>query len=177
MNIEQIFKGMRDQPVFGRGTYINETGDFVVEIRKLLAKASEQKRGETFFICEFSIVESDNEKHPAGASRSWTSKFSQQSTFGNIKELMFAAIGKHGTDVPLTDDAHELVSALATAACSEQNGADVPSALATLKKFGINGMEGVSDLLVGTHVRLRTVQTKTRAGGDFTRHVWAPVEE
>jgi len=177
MDIESLFSGMKEAPVFGRGSYITESGDFVVELDKILVKTSQKKLGETFFICEFKILESTSASNPVGASRSWTAKFSQRNTFGNIKELMFAVLGKVGKDVPETDkDSHELVTALSTAACSTDGGKDVPSAMATLKRLaGIESIEEVHAIVTGSKLLLRTVQTKTQAGGDYTRHIWAPV--
>lgn len=172
MDIDALFDGMQKAAVFGRGNYMGE-GEYKVAIKSLKVQASQKKRGETFFVCEFELVTvyktNDPEKHRVGTSGTWLPKFSQQSTFGNIKELMFAILGRRGSDVPDSEtEAHELATAMATASCGSENGK------ATLKqeRFGI---DDIGALVQGTEVLLTCVQTKTKEGGDFTRYQWAPV--
>lgn len=171
MDIDSLFEGMQKAAVFGRGNYMAE-GEYKVAVRSMKVQASQKKRGETFFVCEFDVVEifktKDPEKHRPGTAGTWLPKFSQQSTFGNIKELMFAILGLRGSDVPdSATDQHELATALATAACGSENGK------AILKQK--HQIDDVVALVSGAEVLLVCVQTKTKEGGDFTRYQWAPV--
>jgi hypothetical protein len=171
MDIDSLFKGMREAAVYGRGNYMSE-GEYRVRVTGVKCQASQKKRGETFFVCEFEVAEifasKEPEKHRVGSSGTWLPKFSQASTFGNIKELMFAILGVRGSDVPESAvEQHELATALATAACGSENGK-----AALKEKFKI---DDVNAIVEGAEVLLTCVQTKTREGNDFTRYQWGPV--
>lgn len=175
MDIDALFKGMQSAPVYNRGNWMSE-GEYEVAIKSIKAQASTKKRGETFFACEFRVVKVFRtmapEKNRVDSSGTWLPNFKLQSTFGNIKQLMFAILGVNGADVPETDvDQHELATLLAMAGCGSENG------IAGLRqeKFGLGADVEVNDLIAGTHVRLTTVQIKTKEGADYTRHDWAPV--
>lgn len=137
-----------------------QDGEYRVAIRSMRVEASQKKRGETIFVCAFDA--------PTGRGE-WRPRFSQASTFGNIKELMFALLGRRGADVP--DDAaeeHRFATAMATAACGSENGK------ATLERFGI---ADVGTFVADAEVMLTRATLTTREGGTFTRHQWAPVPE
>ena len=170
MDIDALFKGMKEATVYGRGNFMSE-GEYEVLIKKVKVQASEKKRGEVFFVTEFTLDKIFNtvkpEKHVVGSTGTWLPKFSQQSTFGNVKELMFAILGRNPADVPEAEtETHELATAMATAACGSENGK------ATLKAK--HQIEDINMLIEGARVRLTCVQVKTREGGDFTRYQWGP---
>lgn len=166
-NIDQLFAGMQDAKVFGHGNFM-QAGSYKVRIKTVKAQPSAKVRGETFFVCEFEIVESSNLNHGLGTVGTWLPKFSQQSTFGNIKELMFAILGMHGANVPDSDkSSHELATALAAAACGSDNWKSVLKAK--------HNIDDVAELVDGAEVLLTCAQIKTRANTDFTRYQWAPV--
>lgn len=164
MDIDQLFKGMKDAPMFGRGVYMAE-GVYEVEITNIFVKP--RFKGGNVFVTEFKILESNNEKHKPGTTGSWVPKIELPNTFGDVKSLMFAATGTDPKTVKAEDAAlHAQASMLARAACGSE------SAKAELKQAGLDDPS-----IVGCRVRLECTQTKTKAGGDFTRYAWAPAEE
>lgn len=160
-DIDVLFKGMKDAPMFGRGNYMGE-GLYLVELTKLFVKS--RFKGGNVFIAEFTIVESNNAKHAVGSTGSWCPKIELPNTFGDIKSLMFAALGINPKDVPAeAADLHAQASLLARAACGSE------SAIAELKAAGVDDPS-----VVGRRVRLECVQTKTRENKDFTRYTFSP---
>lgn len=167
--IDQLFKGMADAPMFGRGNYLGE-GMFEIELKKLFVKTQTFK-GVALFICEFTILESSNPKHAPGSTGSWATKLALPNAFGDIKSLIFAAIGREPKDVPAEDrDAHEFATLLASAVCGSA------SAAAKLKDMPYDLPEGAESLLIGQRVHLETQMVKTKTGGDFTRHNFSPAK-
>lgn len=161
MDIDQLFSGMKDAPMFGRGNYMGE-GLYLVELTKVFVKP--RFKGGTVFIAEFTILESTNEKHKAGTTGSWCPKIELPNTFGDIKSLVFAALGIAPKDVTKDQlDLHAQATLLARAACGSE------SAIAELKAAGVENHS-----IVGNRVRLECTQTKTREQKDFTRYTWSP---
>lgn len=160
-NVDDLFKGMKTAKMFGRGNYMGE-GDYVVEVTKCFTKKS--FKGPVLFICEFTIVTSDNEKHKPGSTGTWAPKIDLQNTFGDIKSLMFSACGTDPKDVKDEDEeAHASATLLARAACGSE------TAIAELKAQGFDSVP-----ILGSRVKLECRQIKTRANTDFTRYSWSP---
>ncbi len=158
MDIDALFKGMQDAPMFGRGNYMAE-GIFLIEITNVFVK--ERWKGGNVFVCEFRILESNSDKHKFGTTGSWVPKIEQPNTFGDIKSLMFALSGVEPKSVKKEDVAlHTNAAAMARAAC----GSD-----AAKKELGVE-----DGFLNGTRVRLETTAVKTKEGKDFTRYTWSP---
>ena len=160
MDIDTLFKGMKDAPMFGKGTYMGE-GVYVVELTNLFVK--QRWKGGNVFVAEFKVVESNNEKHKPGSSGSWVPKIENPNTFGDIKSLVFAALGIPPSVAKDNEALHAQASMLARAVCGSE------AAKAELKAAGVEDYS-----LVGRQVRLECVQTKTKEQKDFTRYTWAP---
>ena len=162
MDIDQLFKGMKEAPMFGRGNYMNDEGVYLVELTNVFVKP--RWKGGNIFVAEFKILESNNDAHKAGSSRSWAPKLELPNTFGDIKALVLAAIGTDPKSVTEADKAlHEQATLLARAVCGSE------SAKAELKTAGIDDFS-----LVGCRVRLETMPTKTKENKPFTRYTWSP---
>jgi hypothetical protein len=162
-DIDQLFAGMANAPMFGRGNYMAE-GVYLVEITNVFVKP--RFKGGNVFIAEFKILESNNEKHKVGTTGSWCPKIELPNTFGDIKSLMFAASGTDPKAVKQEDTAaHGQASLLARAACGSE---------AAKKELAALGVDDPS--IVGCQVRLECTQTKTRENRDFTRYTWSPAE-
>lgn len=168
-DIDALFSGMQNAPMFGRGNYMGE-GLYKVEIQKVFVK--KRFKGGNVFICEFKILESNNEKHKVGTTGSWCPKLELPNTFGDIKSLMFSATGTNPKDVKAEDEsAHRQATLLARAACGSE--AAQKELEAELKAVGIDSDGSV----VGAVVALECVQTKTKENKDFTRYTWSTAAE
>ncbi len=164
-DIDKMFEGMTNAPIFGRGTYMGP-GTFRVAIKKAFYKRS--YKGLDLFICEFEILETNNEMHPVGSSGSWTPKIALPNTFGDIKSLIFSALGQDGRTVK-DNDSHIFVTRLARALCgSETAKQELAETLAGLE------VESAEALVLGKEVGLVTEQVKTKEQRDFTRYTWSP---
>jgi len=176
MDIDALFGDMAKAPVYGRGNQA-AVGDYLVEIKAMKVKASEKKKGQVNFICEYDIIQvfstKDPEKMRPGVSGAWIGNFTQAPLFGNIKELMFAILGKKGSAVPESDvSAHRLVTLMATSAC---DGPRTSRATADLRtEFGI---DDVNAIVKGARVLLSTVDIELKDKSEFTRHTWSPTPE
>jgi hypothetical protein len=168
LDIDKLFSGMQNAPMFGRGNYMGE-GLFQVKITNVFVKP--RFKGGNVFICEFQILESNNEKHKVGTTGSWCPKIELPNTFGDIKSLMFAATGTDPKTVKAEDGAlHGQASLLARAACGSE------SAKAELKQtFAQQGIDHDGSI-IGCEVRLECTQTKTKENKDFTRYTWSPAD-
>lgn len=91
-----FFTGVEKAEIFGGGTFIQEDGDFVVEAQKVVAK--ENRKHEPIFIVEFKLLESTNENHPVGSSRSWLVKKNSDGGLGDIKAFVAVTEGLEPND-------------------------------------------------------------------------------
>lgn len=162
-DIDALFGGMQNAPIFGRGNYMKE-GNYLVQITNIFVKP--RFKGGNVFVAEFKVLESDNPEQKVGGSGSWVPKIETPNTFGDIKSLMFAATGTDPKHVKNEDSkAHGEATRMAKAACGSE------SAKAELAK------EGIEDgFLIGLKVKLECNVVKTKAGTDFTRYTWSPVD-
>jgi len=167
MDIDSLFAGMKEAPMFGRGNYMAE-GVYEVDIAKLSLKPS--FKGPIVLICEFIVKESSSPRHVVGSTGSWVSKIQGKaaaSTFADAKCLALAAMSQVNAD----PEAQALAALLVTATCGSEG------AKAELKALGVDKAE---DLLIGKRVHLECLQVKTAPsvalpqGGDFTRYTWSP---
>ena len=140
------FTGIGEAKVGAGGVYFLE-GTYQVEVLKVFTMRSRQK--DDLFIVECRILESENEKRPAGTKASWVVSFKHDSALGNIKGFVAAANG-----IDPNDD--ERVTAEVTEEAVEMAVSDD------------NPLQGLTMGLVCTMV-------STKAGNPFTRHDWEPV--
>ncbi len=143
-----LFAGIGEAEVGGGGVYFL-AGIYKVELVKVFAKKS--RKGDDLFIVETKILESDNEERAVGSSCSWVVSLKHDAALGNIKGFIAAA---NGIDPGDKDQVNAEVNEDAVEmACSSDNP------------------------LEGTVLPLECNQIKTRAGGDFTLHIWSVCEE
>ncbi len=151
----------------GGGDYLGE-GLFEVEILSTIRKMAWNKaftvRDRELFIAEFKITDSNNPAHAVGSSASWSCKEpSSDNGSGDVKAFCIAAVGKDPRQVKDNDDqAQTQATLLAFAAMGEAEA---------FKRLDLP-----ENFFVGRRLRLETKLVKTKAGGDFTKHIWSPVE-
>lgn len=143
-----LFTGMNEAVVGAGGIYFLE-GGYTVEILKAFTMRSRKK--EDLFIVECKILESTNEKRPAGGKASWCVKLSQDAALGNIKGFIAAA---NGIDPNDDDRVNEEVTEDAV-------------------EFAVSN----DNPLAGVTVDLTCTEITTRAGNPFTKHEWAAVAQ
>ena len=161
MDIDQLFNGLAKAQINGRGTFMSE-GLYIVDIQNIFVK--EGFKGKSF-IAEFTIVESNNDDHKPGVTRSWVLNFSKQQTFPDISKFMMALLGddpsvKANQENPEIRKAGELY---ARATCGS------PTAKSEL---GAKYEEG---MFKGARLRLECTEIKTKANTPFTVHAWSPL--
>lgn len=141
-------------PIFERGNYFN-LGHYKLRLLRCLSKQT-QKSGMAF-IAEFQVLESDNPAHPIGSKGTYFVKMdNQQQAFSNVLEMMAALLGFDITNREhITQIDQQLRPQLA----------GLMTALETQGTAVLGGRETIS-------VECRP--TVTKAGRDFTLHVWAP---
>jgi hypothetical protein len=168
MDIDKLFDGMAKAEIFGRGNYMSE-GLYIVETKNLFVKDGFKGKS---FVAEFTIVESNNEKHAVGTSGSWVLKFTWPATFGHITKFVTALLGYDPNQKANQDDPkiRKQVELVTRAAC----GSD-----AAKKELGPDGYE--EGMLNGIRLRLECSMQKTAPkpgkpeGGDFTSYAWSPI--
>lgn len=164
-NIDQLFSGMAKADINSSGTYMGE-GLYVVETKNLFVKTGRNpaKPGDSF-ICEFTILASNNPNHAIGSTGSYVLKFSNPYSMGNIVELVMAILGYQNTkDNQSNATIRNEVDLVTRAAC----GSDTAKTA-----LGADYAEG---MLIGTRLRLECTKKPTVKGGEFTVHKWAPVQ-
>lgn len=142
-----MFDGIEDAKVGQGGVYFLP-GRYKVEVDKVFTMQSRKR--EDLFIAETTILESDNAERKPGTKCSWIVNFKHDAALGNIKGFIAACNG--------IDPADE-------AAVNAEVTEDVC-------EFAVDEKENP---LAGSKLDLTAVQKKTRAGGDFTLHLWAPL--
>ncbi len=161
--IDEAFRGMADAPPPGSGTYINDSGTFLVEVVKALGKDGFKGKS---FIVEFKILTSSiPDQVPVGSTRSWTLKWDKKQNHADMKAFALAATqlesvasSKRQADISATYMIYAAAGPLVAG-----DAAIKAKELLGPKATGFEGLE----------VRLDTEKTKTQAGGDFTRHRWS----
>lgn len=80
-----------------------EVGDFLLEIKR--CKWIEgRKKGEEFYLVEFTVLESDNERVRIGAARKWMPKMNEDYSDAKLKGFSLAASGIEGSDASAMSD-------------------------------------------------------------------------
>ncbi len=170
MNIDTLFGNMAKAEINGSGTYM-DTGIYVVETKNIFVKEGRNpaKPGDAF-ICEFTVLETNNPKHEVGSTGSFVLKFSNPYAMGNIVELVMALLGYDNTRANQTDpDIRKEIDLVTRAACGSDSAKS---------ELGENYEEG---MLHGIKVLLECTKKPTlpKAGkpaGEFTVHKWTPIK-
>jgi hypothetical protein len=87
------FGGIGSAPPSGGGNYLG-VGIHRLKIKKLTSRESQrpQNKGDVMAIVEFEVIESSNETHTPGSSRSWVVNMKHGVTaLGNLKSFLQAA--------------------------------------------------------------------------------------
>lgn len=145
---ESMFEHIEEAEVSFSGFYL-ERGTYVVEVKRCFLKKG--RSGDTFFIVEMKVIESNNADRPADCSPSWLVKMSQDAALGNIKGFLAAVNGIDPTD-------KDAVKAAITREVADLAVSD-------------------PDILAGVHVGVEVEPVKTKKGTDFNKHYWSPVEQ
>lgn len=124
-------------------------GKYTVEIVKCFTMRS--RKGADLFIVECKILESTVSARPPGVKCSWTANFAHEPTLYNVKCFAAAA---NGIDPDNKKEVAEEITADVLEACTAD---DNP--------------------LAGMTVDLQCVPVVTKAGGDFTKHIWSIAEQ
>ena len=126
------------------GNYLKGGHNYLLEINQCLTKQG--RKGDLFFIAEFTIHESDDTSNPPGFTASWTANFKHDAALGNVLWFLGAANG-----IDVKDEAAlkaQITTAVAEFAVSPANP------------------------LKGRMVEVETHEIKTKAGTPFTKHLW-----
>lgn len=161
MGTADVFNGMDSAPMFGSGAYFAAGHRYALRTKTI--KVHDGFKGKTF-IAEFEVLESSSEKDPPGSTRSYVVKLGagNVNAFSDIKALMFAILG---TDPKKAGQPSDNPPLHAQAADAVKCAVDRDYAAS----------KGVApDAFEGLPVRLETTTKKTKAGNDFTVHVWQP---
>ncbi len=149
--MQDIWSGMRDAKPGGGGNYLPPGFKGQVKIKRCFF--NEGFKQDPAFIAEFEVVSSNLPNVPEGLERSWyqgklDDKQIRKTALGEICAFVGAALGLDAND----EDVREQIQAQMT----EITGKDNP----------LNGMV----------IECQTWNKKTKAGNDFTKHAFAPVQ-
>jgi len=151
MGLFDNIKGQRGT----RGDSYFVPGVYEVEINRV--KTGKTRKGDDYYVVETNILHSNNSDLPEGASASWMVLFRHESALGNIADFCRAA-------------AYSL---------AKQNGADPGVKTYQDIEIDSNSAEqsaGEDNPFAGVRLKAEAYNIKTRAGGDFTKLSWTPVE-
>jgi hypothetical protein len=143
-----LFDGIEDAQVGQGGVYFLP-GKYLVKVLKCITLKSRKR--EDLFIVECEILESDCPDRKPGSKASWIVNFKQDAALGNIKGFIAAANGIDPGDESSVKE--QVTMDICEYVVSDENP------------------------LAGTPVGLVCVNKKTRAGSDFTLHMWEPTQE
>ena len=171
------FSNLKGKTPFGAGSYINDNGEFIIQVVKNLDKQSTQNKGKYFFITEFKILESSEpDKVKVGSNKS-------QSI-----DVM--------TDWGAADAVAFLAAAAGLDAYSGEDGFQNHVIKAYEEAFDAHGLDfetiaymvcDESQPLEGTKLLLKTINRPHKACKDmspedpnykfFTKHMWYPYDD
>jgi hypothetical protein len=113
-----------------------------------VVKVHEGRKKRDFFIVSGKNLESDHEERKVGSKCSWVADLDNDATPGNIKSFLSGVL-----NVGLSDLEAEEWEKLYDRAIEDDNP------------------------LCGFTARLHVTNIKTRAGNDFSKHVWSPAQD
>lgn len=151
VNYDALFAGFGDADPTGKGPKIHVEAECVVRIEeiRLVPSKNPRTRGHTFFIAQFTILETDNEKVVVDRVYTWSNDLMNEFFgLGNVKQLLAAVLGfKSASDEAKMLDKGHIKEALE------------------------------EDSLIGETVRLATNPRSEDAEFPFTEHTWSPYVE
>jgi len=141
-----IFSGIETAEVTGGSQYI-QPGQHTLKVKSVTIRESKKVADKTYFIAEFTVMESSSESHTAGSTATWLvdmAKPTKETAYGNIKEFVIALLKCNADEVTFQ-------------LCDELVGASQPG--------------------VGMCVLAEAWHKPTTTGGVFTRISWSPVAD
>jgi len=147
-----IFTGLSQAKVSESGVYLPPNGRFKLEILK--CQLVHPRDGSAAFVVDFKVLESSISDVKPGETRNWYQK-NNDSFLSAILEFLAAAFGFN-----CNDPAHK---------------AQMEAQLKPQAELYAEAAVGDQQLLKGKLIKVETQKRDTRAGGEFTRHVWLPV--
>ena len=151
-----LFDNLKDADISSGSKYLLE-GDYVLKaLSASELKTNKDGKKKVFYVVKFQVIESNNDKIPVGDERSWFCDMGQESSDSNVNGFLVALLGYNYTN--------------------PQHKAEVDAKIkpqlpafgeATLKKEG--GLFEKKNM-----IKCTVVNTKTRAGGNFSRHNFYP---
>lgn len=141
-----LFDGIGNAAIGQGGNYLKSGHNYLLEVNQCLTKQG--RKGDLFFIVEFTVHESDDHTNPPGFTASWTCNFKHDAALGNVLWFLGAVNG-----IDIKDEARlksEITSEVAELAVKPANP------------------------LKGRMVEVETHEIKTKAGTPFTKHLWKP---
>jgi hypothetical protein len=141
-----LFDGIGNAAIGQGGNYLKSGHNYLLEVTKCLTKTG--RKGDLFFIAEFTIHESDDTTNPPGFSASWTCNFKHDASLGNVLWFLGAVNGIDVKDE--TQLKAQITSQVAEFAVSPANP------------------------LAGRMVEVEVHEVTTRQGTPFSKHIWKP---
>ena len=158
MGMSGKFKGIEDAKVFKTGQYF-KPGKYKVRINAV-KDVDSAVGSKSYFIVETTVMESNNPDIPVGGERSHVIDLGNVMGLPNVKAFVAAASGVDSTSPSINDEV--------TAYWSKQVGEHLD-----FEKI-CNLLVSSANPLEGEIMELECFETKTREGGDFTKHNWLP---
>ncbi|MBW2672101.1 MAG: hypothetical protein JRD89_01630 [Deltaproteobacteria bacterium] len=156
-----LFNGMGSASATGSGVYFNSNHNYLCKV--LCLKIIQSRSNDNMFVAEMEVIESDDPERGPGSCPAWVVNFKHDSALGNIKGLLGALNGVNPNEV-------EALNALFSEVNEKGETVDIS---VDISEYAVSE----ANPLAGNTVRLRTEGIKTRAGGDFTKHLWRPTDE
>ena len=152
MTMQNPFAGVGSAKVFGSGQYL-EPGEYEFEIEKMIFQ--KVNAGGNALIVEGKLTESNNEKHPVGASRTWY-QAQNESFESECKSFCMAAVGYDHGDASQADAIRTKLS---------------PEVIETILLKGVTEAR-----LKGRKVKIKVYakEKKKKKGEFFNKHVFKP---
>jgi hypothetical protein len=157
------FGGVGDAKMTKRGVFLEpvagddgeySTGEYEVEIQR--CEYFKSRKNEEYFVCEYKVVASNNEKHPVGLTRTWMPKMNEDMSEANLKGFVLACLGIDANDEPAIEKVKDEIPDVLEAAL---DGPD---------KENTNALKGTR-----IHVSVQRIITKEKKQ-PFNAHTFAP---
>lgn len=149
-----LWDGIEDAELFERGVYLKPNFVGMVEVERTILKRT-RAIGDAFIV-EMRVIETNMpEEHPVGQKVSWFQKLADKDVaFPAIKAWAAACAGYKMTQKDAIEE-------------------EVSPVLKEMMELATDKPD--ANDFIGIQLHVETVQVKTRADKDFTRHNWEPV--
>lgn len=149
-----LFDGMNEASSNNSGVYFLPGRYPRLELKRV--DVIKNRKGDTCFLVEADIIESDVDERREGTSASWVANLTRHdAAMGNVKAFFEAVIAGYPEMKTVLADPNKF------------NG--------NFEKFTEYLVK--AQILVGCEIALSATNTRTKAGTDFTIHRWHPVSQ